>query len=173
MKGGDMQWVLNLTLLFAVRHLHYFIRVLQAMSLAAGGFSVLKHLSDGSVETFKTRLAVKGFHQRPGMDFYDMFSPVVKHATIQLVIGVAATKQWPLRQLDVNNAFHQGRLTEEVYMSQPPGFIDKDRPNYVWKLHKTIYGLKQAQRAWYNKLRTFLTGNGFINSLADTSLFIL
>ena len=79
---------------------------------------------------------------------------------------------WPLKQLDVNNVFLQGHLTEEVYMAQPPGFIDKDQPTHVCKLHKAIYGLKQALRAWYQELSVFLLQYGFLNSTPDASLFI-
>lgn len=81
---------------------------------------------------------------------------MVKHATIRTVLDIAVAKNWTLRQLDVNNAFLQGTLEDEVYMMQPPGFIDKDRPDYVCRLRKAIYGLKQAPRAWYNELRSFL-----------------
>lgn len=80
---------------------------------------------------------------------------------------------WPIRQLDVNNAFLQGTLNDEVYMEQPQGFIDSDRPTHVCRLRKAIYGLKQAPRAWYVELQTFLISAGFHNSVSDTSLFIL
>ena len=72
----------------------------------------------------------------------------------------------------MNNAFLQGTLTEDVFMSQPPGFIDRDHPHHVCKLRKAIYGLKQAPRAWYHELRSFLLHSGFTNSVADTSLFV-
>ncbi|CAA7050582.1 unnamed protein product [Microthlaspi erraticum] len=107
-----------------------------------------------------------------GIDFHDTFSPVVKPATIRIVLSVAVTRDWPLRQLDVNNAFLQGKLDEEVYMAQPPGFASPENPTAVWKLNKAVYGLKQAPRAWYNELRTFLLQYGFHNSLSDASLFI-
>ena len=74
-------------------------------------------------------------------------------------------------QLDVNNAFLQGELKEEVYMTQPPGFVDNDRPQHVCRLKKPIYGLKQAPRAWYLSLKQHLLDMGFRNSLADASLF--
>ncbi|KAG7589765.1 GAG-pre-integrase domain [Arabidopsis suecica] len=133
----------------------------------------IKRLPNGSIDRFKARLVAKGFHQRPGVDFEETFSPVIKHATIRLVLGVAVARDWPLRQVDVNHAFLQGPLQEEVYMLQPPGFIDKDRPNHVCRLRKAIYGLKQAPRAWYNALRDFLLSIGFVNSLADASMFVL
>ena len=133
----------------------------------------IKRNPDGTVRCYKSRLVAKGNHQRPGIDFYETYSPVVKHATIRLVLATAVAHGWPLLQLDVNNAFLQGPLDEEVYMLQPPGMIDKDKPNHVWKLKKVVYGLKQAPRAWYQALKDFLIIIGFKNSLADASLFIL
>ena len=99
------------------------------------------------------------------------FSPVIKTTTIRLVLDIAVHGNWTIKQLDVNNAFLQGELQEEVYMIQPPGFIDRDRPSHVCKLRKAIYGLKQAPRAWYLALKQHLTSTGFTNSLADASLF--
>ncbi|RVW19661.1 Retrovirus-related Pol polyprotein from transposon RE1 [Vitis vinifera] len=106
------------------------------------------------------------------IDYSETFSPVIKPTTVHLVLSLAVSQGWSLRQLDVNNAFLQGTLTEDVFMSQPPGFIDRDHPHHVCKLRKAIYGLKQAPRAWYHELRQFLLQFGFINSIADTSLFI-
>lgn len=94
----------------------------------------------------KSRLVAKGYHQRPGIDYHDTFSPVIKHASIRLVLGLAVAHDWPLKQLDINNVFLQGDLDEEVYMTQPPGFIDKDKPDHVCRLRKAIYGLMHSEK---------------------------
>ncbi|OMO87955.1 Reverse transcriptase, RNA-dependent DNA polymerase [Corchorus capsularis] len=99
-------------------------------------------------------------------------SLVVKPVTIRLVLSIAIANGWSFKQMDVNNAFLQGDLTDEVYMKQPPVLYDKKNPEMVCKLKKAIYGLKQAPRAWYCALSNFLISFGFKNSIADTSLFI-
>lgn len=109
----------------------------------------LKFLPSGDINRHKAGLVAKGYNQEYGVDYAETFSPVIKTTTIRLVLGVAVRKSWPIIQLDVNNAFLQGTLTKEVYMKQPPRFIDKDHPDYVWCLNKAIYSLKQAPRAWY------------------------
>lgn len=104
-----------------------------------------KRKADGSIERYKARLVAKGFHQQQGIDFDETFSPVVKAPTTRVVLSLACAYGWPLRQLDVRNAFLHGDLIEEVYMTQPLGFIDPVRPHYVCRLHKAIYGLNLSR----------------------------
>ena len=132
----------------------------------------LKHKADGSVDKYKARLVAQGFTQRYGLDYLDTYSPVVKHATVRLVLTLAMSRNWSVRQLDISNAFLHGVLEETAYMRQPPGFEDSNHPDYVCKLHKSIYGLKQSPRAWYSRLSDMLRQLRFVAAKTDTSLFV-
>uniref|UniRef100_A0A2N9GK89 Reverse transcriptase Ty1/copia-type domain-containing protein n=1 Tax=Fagus sylvatica TaxID=28930 RepID=A0A2N9GK89_FAGSY len=132
----------------------------------------LKYNSDETIARYKARLVAKGFHQQYGVDFDETFSPVIKPPTVRLVLSLAVSLNWPLRQLDVKNAFLHGALKEEVYMTQPQGYIDSQHPSHVCKLLKSIYGLKQAPRAWFESFTSQLLHLGFSASTADSSLFI-
>ena len=132
----------------------------------------VKRKSDGSIDRFKARLVARGYNQISGIDYKETFSPVVKPATIRTVLTIAVLKGWPQKQMDINNVFLNGSLTEIVYMMQPPGFKDASRPSHVCKLNNIIYGLKQAPQAWYTTLKTAILNLGFTQSRADPSLFI-
>lgn len=131
----------------------------------------IKRNADGSISRYKARLVAKGFNQIAGLDFSETFSPVVKQATVRVMLTIALAKGWTIRQLDVNNAFLNGTIEYEVYMQQPPGFEDLKRPNLVCKLKRALYGLKQAPKAWFDKFKSSLQRNGFTSSKADNSLF--
>jgi hypothetical protein len=102
----------------------------------------LKHKADGSIDRNKARLVTEGLKQRLGIDYDDTFISVVKPATIRLVLSLAISHGWNLHQLDTKNAFLHGILEEEVFMKQPPRFIDPDFPSYHCKFDKALYGLK-------------------------------
>lgn len=109
---------------------------------------VFKHKfkADGSLDCYKARWVARGFTQRPGVDFDETFSLVVKLAMVRTVLSIALSRAWPIYQLDVNNVFLQGTLSETVYSAQPKGFEDSAHPDYVCRLKRSLYGLKQAPR---------------------------
>lgn len=96
----------------------------------------------GTISKHKSRPVAKGFHQQEGVDYTETFIHVAKPTTIRIILSLAANFNWSISQLDVSNAFLHGDLAEEVYMQQPLGFVDEVHPDYVWRLHKSIYGLK-------------------------------
>ncbi|KAI3780426.1 hypothetical protein L2E82_10407 [Cichorium intybus] len=128
--------------------------------------------ADGSLSRYKACLVANGRSQRPDIDCDETFSLVVKPATIRTVLTIAVTHKWPIRQLDVKNAFLHGNLQETVYMHQPPGYRDPSRPDHVCLLQRSLYGLKQASRAWFQRFAMFISRIGFVLSRCDSSLFI-
>nr|GEW57526.1 retrovirus-related Pol polyprotein from transposon TNT 1-94 [Tanacetum cinerariifolium] len=109
----------------------------------------------------KARLVAQGFMQEEGIDFEESFTPIARIKAIRIFTGNVAHKNMMIYQMDVKMAFLNGKLKEEVYISQPEGFVDQDNPSYVYKLKKALHGLKQAPRAWYDMLSSFLISQHF------------
>ncbi|GJW99472.1 retrovirus-related pol polyprotein from transposon TNT 1-94 [Tanacetum coccineum] len=121
----------------------------------------------GDVLKNKARLVAKGYRQEEGLDFEESFAPVDRLEAIRIVIANAASKNMTVYQMDVKTAFLNGELKEVVYVSQPEGFVDPDRPHRVYRLKKALYGLKQTPRAWYDTLSKFLLTQGFSKGVVD------
>ncbi|KAJ9552124.1 LOW QUALITY PROTEIN: hypothetical protein OSB04_016169 [Centaurea solstitialis] len=109
---------------------------------------------------------------RLGIDYDETFAPVARLEAIRLFLAYAAHMNFKVFQMDIKNAFLNGKLNEEVYVAQPPGFVDPKFPDHVYKLNKALYGLKQAPRAWYDTLSTFLLSKGFVRGKIDSTLFL-
>ncbi|KAJ9544376.1 hypothetical protein OSB04_024083 [Centaurea solstitialis] len=127
---------------------------------------------DEIVTRNKARLVAKGFKQQAGFDYDETFAPVARIEAIRIFLAYAAHKNFTVYQMDVKTAFLNGELKEEVYVSQPEGFVDRTKPNHVYILDKALYGLKQAPRAWYDHLSNALLDNGFYKGKIDPTLFI-
>ncbi|CAI7928705.1 unnamed protein product [Closterium sp. NIES-54] len=127
--------------------------------------------ADGSVERYKVRLVAQGYTQREGEHYSETFAPVAKATTLRVLLALAASLDLEVEQLDVCTAFLYGLLMEEVYMRQPPGYDDGS--GRVWKLKRTLYGLKQSPRGWYKRIDDFLLQHGFTRSECDSALYVL
>ena len=129
----------------------------------------MKTDGQGNIERFKARLVIKGFAQRPGIDFDEVYAPVSKHATLRALLAKVAAEDLKLRQFDVKTAFLNGELEEEIYMKPPEGL--KTDQGKVYLLKKSLYGLRQVPRAWHTKLRQELANMNFVASQSDAAMF--
>ena len=139
---------------------------------------VFKRKTDGSNVRYKARLVAKGYSQVQGVDFNDVFSPVVKHTSIRLLLGIVASKNLELEQMDVKTAFLMA-IWEEIFMSQPEGLPDfenltepQTEPTRVCRLNKSLYGLKQSPRQWYKKFDAFMVSVNFSRSNYDSCVYL-
>ncbi|KAJ9545928.1 hypothetical protein OSB04_025635 [Centaurea solstitialis] len=126
----------------------------------------------GIVIKNKARLVAQGYTQEEGIDYDDVFAPVARIEAIRVFLAFASYKRFKVYQMDVKSAFLYGKIEEEVYVCQPPGFEDPKFPDKVYKLRKALYGLHQAPRAWYDTLSTYLLENQFKREVIDKTSFI-
>ncbi|GJW22644.1 retrovirus-related pol polyprotein from transposon TNT 1-94, partial [Tanacetum coccineum] len=126
---------------------------------------------NGIVSRNKARLVAQGYNQQEGIDYDETYAPVARLESIRILLAYACALDFKLFQMDVKSAFLNGFINEEVYVAQPPGFIDFKKPDHVYKLKKALYGLKQAPKAWYDRLKAFLIKHEYKIGMVDNTLF--
>jgi hypothetical protein len=131
-----------------------------------------KKNAKGEVQRFKARLVTKGYKQREGIDYGEVFAPVARLETIRLMISLPAQHRWKIYQLDVKLAFLNGFLEEEIYVEQPLGYIEAENESKVYKLKKALYGLKQAPRAWNTRIDRYFQDNGFEKCSYEHTIYV-
>jgi hypothetical protein len=131
----------------------------------------IKHDVDGSIEKYKARFIAHGFSQKEDIDYEETFPPVARYTSIITIIALATKMKWKLHQMDVKTTFLNGVIEEAVYIEQPQGFEVEDKKTHVCRLKKAMYGSKQAPRAWYGRVDSFLTSFGFTKSKFDYDLY--
>ncbi len=134
-------------------------------------YKVKEGVNNADPVRFKARLVAKGFTQREGIDYNEIFSPVIKYTTIRVMLALAAHNDWEIEQMDVKTAFLHGDLEETIYMKQPEGFEVKGRQEMVCLLKKSLYSLKQSPRQCYKRFDSFITSVGFERSQYDSCLY--
>ncbi|CAK9796221.1 Retrovirus-related Pol polyprotein from transposon TNT 1-94 [Anthophora plagiata] len=134
-------------------------------------FSIKKDAA-GNLKRYKARLVAKGFRQRAGINYFDTFTPVVRYESIRILLAIAAKKDYEIMKFDVKTAFLYGDLQEEIYLDQPPGYKNDRLPDAVFKLHRSLYGLKQSPKCWNEKFTKFLKEFNLVNIASDQCVFV-
>lgn len=142
---------------------------------AIGSKWVLKQKKDtsGNVVRYKARLVAQGYAQKYGTDFGEVYAPVAMQTTLRVLLTVAGQRRLHVRHIDVKNAYLNGTLEEEIFMRQPPGYAVAGKEEFVCRLNKSLYGLKQAARVWNETVKTLLRKLGFQQSESDACLFMM
>jgi hypothetical protein len=131
----------------------------------------IKHAVDGSVDKYKARFIARGFSQKEGEDYDETFSHVSKYTSIRAIMSLVASMGWNLHQMDIKATFLNGAIEEEVCIEQPQGFEVHSRDTHVCRLKKSMHGLKQAPKAWYARIDSYLVRLGFSKSHVDPNLY--
>ncbi|MCO5569492.1 hypothetical protein L7F22_023205 [Adiantum nelumboides] len=126
---------------------------------------------DGSISRYKAKLVARGFTQVPGMDYNETFSPVLRITSFRVLIAIAAQFGFLLHQMDLCTAFLNGNLQEEICMTQPDCYISPQHPDYVCRLLKSLYGLKQSPRQWYQRFRQCMLTLGYTRFHSDANVY--
>ncbi|GKA96894.1 retrovirus-related pol polyprotein from transposon TNT 1-94 [Tanacetum coccineum] len=143
----------------------------EAVPAAAGGGRIFGEGERIVVSRNKARLVAQGYNQQEGIDYDETYAPVARLESIRILLAYVCALDFKLFQMDVKSAFLNGFINEEVYVAQPPGFIDFEKPDHVYKLKKALYGLKQAPKAWYDRLKAFLIKHEYKMGMVDNTLF--
>lgn len=133
----------------------------------------LKLDPEGRIVKHKARLVARGFLQKQGVDYTEIFAPVARHETVRVIVSLASNKGWSLTHLDVKSAFLNGALEETVFVTQPPGFELEGKEEMVYKLNKALYGLKQAPRAWNRRIDAYLAQLGFKRCVVEHGVYVM
>ncbi|GKA17252.1 retrovirus-related pol polyprotein from transposon TNT 1-94 [Tanacetum coccineum] len=126
---------------------------------------------NGIVTRNKARLVAQGYNQQEGIDYDETYALVARLESIRILLAYAMRLDFKLFQMVVKSAFLNGFINEEVYVAQPPGFIDFAKPNHVYRLKKALYGLKQAPKAWYDRLKSFFIKHDYTMGMVNNTLF--
>jgi hypothetical protein len=135
------------------------------------GLSKKKLRPDGTIDKYKIRLVAEGYTQREYEDFFDTYSPIARVTTIRVLLSLAASHGLLIDQIDGRTTFLNGELEEEIYMTQPDGFVVKGQEDKVCKLLKSLYGLKQTPKQWHEKFDVTLISAGFSVNDADRCVY--
>jgi len=130
-----------------------------------------KRGANGEVNRYKARLVAQGFTQRKGIDYREVFSPVVRYSSIRTLLAIANQYDMEIHQMDVISAYLNGVLEEEIYMKQLPGYVDPKNPTKVCRLRKSLYGLKQSARCWNASFDNYLKSEGYLSCPTDFCVY--
>jgi len=136
------------------------------------GWVLHRKFKNGVFEKNKARVVARGNHQRPGVDYNESFSPVMRLESLRTLLALAAIRDLDVVQFDITSAYLHGTLKEELYMEQPEGYKVVEKPDWVWKLKKGLYGLVQAGRTWNEELHSHMVGAGLAATHKDPAVYV-